>query len=119
MKPSKVAMTTSGSLVSAMLSFVPLSCCLFPAAFSFLGVSGLAFAMDLMEYRPYFIGLTGAFLGAGFYFAYRPQKRDCAAGTVCASPKSQRLQRISLWVVTLLTAALIAFPYLLPYLPIE
>ena len=40
MKPSKVAMTTGGSLVTAALSFLPLSCCLFPVAFSFLGLVG-------------------------------------------------------------------------------
>ena len=37
MKPSKVAVTAGGSLVSALLSFLPLTCCIFPVAFSFLG----------------------------------------------------------------------------------
>ena len=111
-------MTTSGSLISAVLSFLPLSCCVFPVAFSFLGAGGLAFAMGLMPYRPYFIALNLVFLGAGFYFAYRPQREQCAPGTACATPKSRKLQRISLWVVTILTLALIAFPYLIAYLPI-
>jgi len=118
MKPSKVAMTTGGSLVTALLSFLPLTCCVFPVAFSFLGASGLAFAMELMPYRPYFIALTVAFLGAGFYFVYRPEQA-CAPGTACATSKSRKLQRVSLWVVTILTLALVAFPYLLPYLPVE
>lgn len=55
MRPSKLAMTSSGSLISALLSFLPLTCCIFPVAFSFLGAGGLALAMDLMEYRPHFI----------------------------------------------------------------
>jgi len=118
MKPSKVAVTTGGSLISAVLSFLPLSCCVFPVAFSFLGAGGLAFAMEMMPYRPHFIALTVVFLGAGFYFAYRPQKEECTPGTACAAPKSRKLQRVSLWVVTILTLALIAFPYLIPYLPI-
>src|SRR5438128_2421391 len=118
MKPSKVAVTTSGSLITAVLSFLPLSCCVFPVAFSFLGASGLAFATALMPYRPYFIALTVVFLGAGFYFAYRRQPEPCAPGTACAAPKSRKLQRASLWAMTLLTLALIAFPYLLPYLPV-
>jgi mercuric ion transport protein len=118
MRPSKVALTSGGSLISALLSFLPLTCCIFPVAFSFLGAGGLALAMDLMEYRPHFIALTALFLGAGFFFAYRPQKEECAPGTACAAPKSRKLQRVSLWVVTVLTLALIAFPYLLPYLPI-
>jgi mercuric ion transport protein len=118
MKPSKVAMTTGGSLVTAALSFLPLSCCLFPVAFSFLGASGLAFATEMMPYRPYFIALTLVFLGAGFYFAYRPQEVQCAPGTACAIPKSRRLQRVSLWAVAVLTLALVAFPYVIPYLPL-
>ncbi len=119
MKPSSVAVTSGGSLVSALLSFLPLSCCVFPVAFSFLGAGGLAFAMTLLPYRPYFVALTLAFLGAGFYFAYRPEKEECAPGALCAAPKSRKLQRASLWTVTALTLALLAFPYLVPYLPIE
>ena len=80
-------MTSSGSLISAVLSFLPLSCCVFPVAFSFLGAGGLTFAMGLMPYRPYFIAFNLVFLGAGFYFAYRPQKEMCAPGTACATAK--------------------------------
>jgi mercuric ion transport protein len=74
--------------------------------------------MDMMQYRPHFIALTVVFLAVGFYFAYRPEKLECAPGSVCATPRSRRLQRVSLWVVAILTLALIAFPYLIPYLPI-
>ena len=119
MKPSKVAITTSGSLITAVLSFLPLSCCIFPVAFSFLGASGLAFAAALMPYRPYFIALTVVFLGAGFYFAYRTPSVPCGPDTACATPKSRKLQRVSLWVIAGLTFALIVLPYVIPYLPIE
>ena len=118
MKPSTVGVSASGSLLSPPQSFLPLPCCIFPVAFSFLRAGGLALAMDMMQYRPHFIGLTVVFLAAGFYFAYRPEKLECAPGTVCATPKSRKLQRVSLWVVAILTLALIAFPYLIPYLPI-
>jgi mercuric ion transport protein len=118
MRPSNVAVTASGSLLSALMSFLPLTCCIFPVTFSFLGAGGLALAMDMMQYRPYFIALTVVFLAAGFYFAYRPEKLECAPGRICATPKSRKLQRVSLCVVAILTLALIAFPYLIPYLPI-
>ena len=71
-----------------------------------------------MPYRPYFIALNLVFLGAGFYFAYRPQPVQCAPDTACATPKSPKLQRVSLWVVAVLTLALLIFPYLIPYLPV-
>jgi len=119
MKPSRVAVTSGGSLITALLSFLPLSCCVFPVAFSFLGAGGLAFAMSLMPYRSYFVALTLLFLGVGFYFAYRPEKVECAPGTACGSPRSRKLQRLSLWVVTVLTLILLAFPYVVPYLPVE
>jgi mercuric ion transport protein len=119
MKSSRVAVTSGGTLITALLSFLPLSCCVFPVAFSFLGASGLAFAMSLMPYRSYFVALTLVFLGVGFYFAYRPENVWCAPGTACAAPKSRKLQRLSLWVVTVLTLALLGFPYLVPYLPVE
>lgn len=117
LKPSKLAITTSGSLFAALLSFLPLSCCVFPVAFSFLGASGLAFAMELLPYRSYFVALTVVSLAAGFYFAYRPAQ--CAPDTACAAPTNRKLQRVSLWVTAMLTLALIAFPYLAPYLPVE
>lgn len=118
MKPSG-AVTTAGSIISALLSFLPLSCCIFPVAFSFLGAGGLAFAMSLTPYRSYFIALTLLFLGGGFYFAYRPEKAECAPGTSCGSPRSRKLRRVSLWIVTVLTLILFAFPYVIPYLPVE
>jgi mercuric ion transport protein len=119
MKPSRIAMTAGGSLITAVLSCLPLGCCVFPVAFSFLGAGGLTFAMALMPYRTYFIALTVVFLGAGFYSAYRPQPaQQCAPGTACATPQSRKLQRVSLWVIAALTFALIVFPYLIPYLPI-
>jgi hypothetical protein len=56
MKRLRLAVTTSGSVLSAILSFIPLSCCAFPAAFSFLAIGGLGSATALMPYRSYFMG---------------------------------------------------------------
>jgi len=116
MKPPRLAMSTGGSLISAVLSFIPLSCCAFPSAFSFLAVGGLASATALMPYRPYFVALTFVFLGAGFYFAYWPPRQYPLANSACAMRKSRTLQRGSLWLVAFATIVLIAFPYLLPFL---
>lgn len=117
MKVSRSGVANSVSVVSAFFSVLPLSCCVFPVALSFLGASGLAFAAALTPYRPYFIGLTLISLGAAFYFTYRPQK-DCPPDQACALPKRRKLPVIVLWTVTALVVLLLIFPYLVPFLPI-
>jgi mercuric ion transport protein len=117
MKVSRSGVANSVSIVSAFFSVLPLSCCVFPVALSFLGASGLAFAAALTAYRPYFIGLTLLSLGTAFYFTYRPQK-DCPPEEACALPKRRRFQVVFLWVVTAVVLLLLVFPYLVPFLPI-
>src|SRR5260370_33147425 len=99
------------SVLSAFFSVLPLSCCVFPLALSFLGASGLAFAATLAPYRPYFIGLTLISLGAAFYFTYRPRK-NCAPDEACAAPRPRRFQVVFLWLVTAPVLLLLMFPYL-------
>ena len=118
MKALQTPVASGVSLVSAFFSVLPLSCCVFPAALSILGASGLAFAATLEPYRPYLMGLTLISLAAGFYVTYRPAGEKCLPGDACAVPKSRRLQLLLLWIVTVLVLALLAFPYLIPYLPI-
>lgn len=113
----KQSVVTGGSLASALLSFLPLACCVFPTALAFLGTGSLAFAASLMPYRPYFVAAAVAFLGLGFYFAYRPTKQECG----CNEPHPKRHKRLSrrlLWIAAALTLLLILFPYLLTLLPV-
>src|SRR5262249_9651160 len=90
MKPSRLALTTTGSVLSAVLSSLPLSCCAFPTTFSLLAVGGLASATALMPYRPYLIVLTFLFLRAGFFFAYWPQSEHRRPSITCAPVNSGR-----------------------------
>ena len=117
MRVSRSAVANSVSVFSAFFSVLPVSCCVFPAALSFLGASGLAFASGLMPYRPYFMVLTLISLGTAFYFTYRPQK-DCAPDTACAIPKARGAQVIVFWVMTAFVLILLIFPYLIPFLPL-
>lgn len=117
MKVSRSGIANGASVVSAFFSVLPLSCCVFPVALSFLGASGLAFAAALTPYRPYFIGLTLISLAASYYFTYRPQK-DCALDDACAAPRRRRFQVVLLWLVTALVLILLVFPYLVPFVPI-
>ncbi len=113
MKNSFIA---SGSLLGGLLAS---ACCIGPLVASLFSIGGLAFATALEPYRPLFIGLTVLFLGVGFYYAYRPvSEEDCGPDGECSVPQNRRTQRVMLWVISVLTAVLIAVPYLLPYLPI-
>ena len=90
-----------------------------------LGEFGLRFLfemrLDLLvkiePLRPYFVIVTAAVLGAGFYFTYRKPKAAVGAeGEACAcpAPKTNRLGKIMLWVATFVVVGFLAFPYLTP-----
>jgi hypothetical protein len=118
MRVQKAPLLATGSLMNALLSFLPLACCVAPLAFAFWGAGTLAFAAKLMPYRPYFITFSFLCIGLGFYFFYRPQEKVCDDDKTCAKPASRRVTRILLWVAALFTLALALLPYLIPYLPI-
>ena len=111
----KLSLIGGGSVLAGILAS---ACCIGPLVLSFLGLGGVAFAAALEPYRPVFIGVTFLFLAIGFYFAYRPQPEDCNPGEACATLLSRKTQRLLLWVVTALALLLVAFPYILPYLPL-
>jgi mercuric ion transport protein len=111
----KTTLVNGGTVVAGLLAS---ACCIGPLLASLLSISGLAFATALEPYRPYFLGITAIFLAGGFYFAYRPQEEECGPDGECKVPQSRRTQRVMLWIVTAIAAVLVAFPYLLPYLPI-
>jgi hypothetical protein len=80
----------------------------------------------LEQYRPVFMVVTFTFLGAAFYFTYRPRRValaspavPLAAGVVdCCAPAQPRKWRFSmmamnkamLWAVTALAVAFLFFP---------
>jgi copper chaperone CopZ len=85
------------------------ACCLVPAVLALLGVSGAGFAARFAPYRVHFLIATGVALAVGFYFAYRRQKDDCG----CEAPRSRRrAARVGLWITTVLTVVLAAYPLL-------
>lgn len=97
-----------GSLTAGLLAS---ACCIGPLLLGALGLGSLGFAAWLAPARPWFLGLTALLLGIGFYSAYRPMRaRLCDESENCEAPKSRRSQRILLWSVTLVAAALVTFP---------
>jgi len=104
--PSYKAMLASGSIVGAVLAS---SCCIVPLVLLTLGVSGawISNLTLLAPYQPLFIVATSGFLGAGYWAVYRKPKAQCAGEGHCASPLSDRVVKLTLWVATALVMAAI------------
>lgn len=114
-KPTKASRK---GLVGATLAAIGASvCCVGPLVLISLGIGGawMGTLTALEPFRPYLIGLTAIFLGYAFYQIYRkPDAEECEPGSYCANPKSDRSNKITLWVVTLFIIGLLAVPYLVP-----
>ncbi len=109
-----------GTLVSAIMAS---ACCWLPLVLLAVGVSGAGIASTLEEYRPYFMVITVGFLGAAFYFTYRPKSSgsDCcvteaSSGDACCAPAARStlsmltVNKVMLWVVTAVAIAFLFFP---------
>jgi copper chaperone CopZ len=113
-----------GTIVSAIMAS---ACCWLPLLLLAVGVSGVGIAATLEAYRPAFIVVTFGFLGAAFYFTYRPKRAaaeaghsccasEAAEGEGCRTPSSNgrldmmTMNKITLWVVTVLAVAFLFFP---------
>jgi hypothetical protein len=98
----------AGSLLAAIVASF---CCVLPIVFALTGFSILGASALFDAWRPYLLGLTFALLGLGFYFAYRPQREQCAPGSACAMPATKRSGRLMLWLATAGVILFTAFPY--------
>jgi mercuric ion transport protein len=103
----------AGSLIGAMLAS---SCCIVPLVLLTLGVSGawISNLTALAPYQPLFLLATFGFLGAGFWKVYRKPKAECAEGSYCASPASDRVAKAALWSATALVLAALGINLLGP-----
>ncbi|MBI2481117.1 MAG: cation transporter [Planctomycetia bacterium] len=113
----------AGTLISAILAS---ACCWLPLVLLAVGVSGAGIASALEAYRPLFIVVTFGFLGAAFYFTYRPKKAAGGGHACCASKATESedccapatkgrfnmmtLNKGMLWVVTVLAVTFLLFP---------
>lgn len=72
-------------------------------------------------YRPYFMTVTFALLGTGFYLTYRRRAPAAVGGADgpacdCPAPRTNRAGRIMLWLATMMVGGFLVFPYLVPIL---
>jgi copper chaperone CopZ len=101
----RVAIPIVGAVTAAVAAS---ACCLIPCVLAIVGVSGAGVAARIAPYRPYLLAATGVALAAGFWFAYRRRRDDCG----CAVPRRRRAGRVGLWITTLVTIGLAAYPLL-------
>jgi len=84
---------SGGAVLTAMLSS---TCCWLPLLLIAFGASGAAVASRLEPWRPWLLGVTGLFLAAGFFLAYRR--------------RGPGIQRAMLWVAAAVALAFGFFP---------
>jgi len=102
-----------GGVAAACIASV---CCIGPVVLSLLGAGALgASAVAFEPYRPWFIGVTIALLGAAFYSAYRRVPAEVCADGTCP-PESRRTARRLVWIAATIAVVLIAFPYYIGWL---
>ena len=68
----------------------------------------------MAPYQPYFISLTLACLGYGYWMVYRSRPVACAEAAACSRPLPNRLVKGSLIAATILVAAALGFDLIAP-----
>lgn len=103
-----------GAIAAAVAASI---CCVGPFVLLALGISGawISSLTAFEPYRPVFMAVTFLFLGFAFYKVYRkPKAEECAAGSYCADPRSDRINKMTLWIITVLIGGLLIFPNIAP-----
>jgi len=98
-------------------AFIASACCVGPLVLALLGIGGGALLVKFEPYRPYFMAITFALLGLGFWLQYHKPKPITGAGGAtcdCPTPRANKAGRVMLWVATALVVAFLAFPYVTP-----
>ena len=105
---------TGGSILGALAVS---SCCILPLVLFSVGITGawIGKLTALYPYKLYFFVPAAGFIAGGFYLVYRKPKA-CEAGGDCATPVSDRINKVALWSSTALVLVALAFPYVAPAL---
>src|SRR5262249_16930467 len=104
-----------GALLGAIAAS---SCCILPLMLFSLGVGGawIGLLTAVEPYQPIFIIAGLGFVAAGHYAVYRNRRLVCTEDGSCTRPIAIRSIRLALWTATILLAAAVAFPYVVPAL---
>jgi len=81
-----------------------------------LGASGpwISNLVRLAPYQPYFIAMTIACLGCGYWLVYRSSRRECTGA--CSGQAGNRFVKRALVLATVLVVAAIGLKFFIPLL---
>jgi mercuric ion transport protein len=94
------------------------SCCILPLVLVSFGVTGVFIAQlgALYAYKWYTFSLSAAFLGYGFYKAFKPVGPESCGDGTCARPINRKVVRVTLWAAAAIVAVAMVFPYITPFI---
>lgn len=106
-----VRRTVAAATGGALAAFASALCCAGPLVAVALGISGAGVAATFEPLRPWFLALSVVALGTGFLLLRREERRACAPGQPCATPRTRRLMRGVLLAATALAMLFATFPF--------
>ena len=115
---SNSSTSSKTTLIAGLIAGIGASaCCVGPLLLLSLGISGswIGYLSDMEAYRPYLIGLTLIFMGLAFKKLYLTAQ-SCDIGSLCASTRYMRIQRILFWLGSVFVLLMITFPYYAEYI---
>lgn len=100
----------AGGLLGAIAAS---SCCILPLVLFTLGAGGpwIANLTQLAPYQPYFLIVSVACLGLGYWLVYRSSRLRCVAREICGSSTANKFVKRTLVFATVLVVAAIAFNF--------
>lgn len=104
-------------LIGGVIAAVAASlCCIGPLVLVMLGVGGawVANLAVLEPFRPYFLAAAVIALFFAWKKIYRAPEAACTPGSLCAMPRINRVYKLLFWMVAVLIALALVFPYLAP-----
>lgn len=92
------------------------SCCVIPFTLFLAGVSGawIVNFTALEPYQPIFAAVSLGFIGYGAWRVHQRPNQVCQDG-YCATPQSDRIAKIGLWLAGVLVVLALGFPYAVRY----
>lgn len=102
------------SIVGMFTALLAGACCIGPALFLALGITGLGFISKMEAFRPYLLGFTFIFVWIAYYYVYG-KGYQCGPDGKC-NPNIRRINRILFWILVGFAIFGISFPYVSAWL---